>query len=541
MVEIDEAPYMEEIADRMAHYLFYRKHSRADRPEVFYSPTGEPEEPSWKATECYCTGCHERYTDYTGPQAFKHNTGTTCLRCGTYVIMKQMDRGRKGIRDIDTFAIFEGEGNYLAIRACKAELTFPDPESLEPSIDLYTVTAYELRPGKAVQYIHTWPEGWHPKKGKPSEPSFTLGYYGTRSGYRLINQAAISNTFLRYAFGDLYEEEWPAELILWLSRIAECPQLEYMIHGGLQRLACDYVYQHLTVRLNWRSNDLKKILRLTKQELAYIKEEDGLRYSDYIRFRRDIFRGRSPAETVAYHREFGRCEELLKEATDFSGLTARQIMNYARRKMNNQGGYFFMVAYRDYLRECSALGYDMTSTAITMPKDLFAAHDKTMVLMREKQDLELAAKMAERCKELEELLFQLPELGLMIKLPETVQDIIDEGATLNHCVASYADRHVAGALAIVFLRRITDPGTPYYTMEISNSYEIEQCRGRHNNTAGNPKPPTVRRFEEIYARQLDKIWNKRWRKAKRLQRPPRPEPPKHYYRRKKARTAVPAA
>ena len=82
---------------------------------------------------------------------------------------------------------------------------------------------------------------------------------------------------------------------------------------------------------------------------------------------------------------------------------------------------------------------------------------------------------------------------------------------------------------------------PNYTMEISNSYEIEQCRGRHNNTAGNPKPPTVRRFEEIYARQLDRLWNKRWRKAKRLQRPPRPEPPKHYYRRKKARAAVPAA
>lgn len=540
MVEIDETPYMEEIADHMAHYLFYRKHSRADRPEVFYSPTGEPEEQSWKATECYCTACHERFTDYTGPQAFKHNTDTNCPRCGAYAIMKQMDRGRKGIRDIGTFVIFEGEGDYLAIRACKAELTFPDPESLEPSIDLYTVTAYELRPGKAVQYVHTWPEGWHPKKRKPSEPSFPLGYYGYRSGYIMINQAAIGDTFLRYAFGDIYEEEWPSDIVLWLCRIAERPQLEYLLHGGLRRLACDYVYQHMTTRLNWRSDDLKKILRLTKPELAYIKKGDGLRYCDYIHFRRDVFQGRNPAETIAYHRDFGRCDHLLKEAADLSGLPVRQIMNYARRKKNNQGGYFTMIAYRDYLRECSALGYDLTSTAITMPKDLFAAHDRTMKLMREKEDREMMARLIERNKLLQELRFQVPELDLMIRLPESVKDIIDEGAALDHCVASYADRHVSGVLAIVFLRRISDPDTPYYTMEIS-SHEIQQCRGYKNNGANNPKPPTVRRFEELYTAYLDKLEARDRRKARMKQKPKRPEPPKHYYRKKKAKATTPAA
>lgn len=522
---------MEEIADRMAHYLFYRKHSRADRPEVFYSPTGEPEEPSRKATECYCTACHERFTDYTGPQAFKHNTDASCPRCGAYVIMKQMDRGRKGIRDIDTFAIFEGEGNYLAIRACKAELTFPDPESLEPSIDLYTVTAYELRPGKAVQYVHTWPEGWHPKKSKPSEPSFPLGYYGYRSGYFMINQGAIGDTFLRYAFGDIYEEEWPSDIVLWLCRIAERPQLEYLMHGGLRRLACDYVYQHMTTRLNWRSGDLKKILRLTKPELAYIKEEDGLRYCDYIHFRRDVFQGRNPEETIAYHRDFGHCERLLSESADLSGLPVKKIMNYARRKKNAQCGYFFMTCYRDYLRECSALGYDLTSTAITMPKDLFAAHDKTMKLMREKEDREMMARLVERNKVLQELRFQVPELDLMIRLPESVKDIIDEGAALNHCVASYADRHVSGVLAIVFLRRISDPDTPYYTMEIS-SHEIQQCRGRKNNTDHNPKPPTVRRFEELYTAYLDKLEARDRRKARMKQKPKRPAQPTRYYRKK---------
>lgn len=95
-----------------------------------------------------------------------------------------------------------------------------------------------------------------------------------------------------------------------------------------------------------------------------------MRYDDYIHFRRDVFQGRNPAETIAYHRDFRHCDTLVEQAVEITGLDARKIMNYARRKKNSQGGYFFMTCYRDYLRECSALDYDMTSTAITMPKDL---------------------------------------------------------------------------------------------------------------------------------------------------------------------------
>lgn len=162
-----------------------------------------------------------------------------------------------------------------------------------------------------------------------------------------------------------------------------------------------------------------------------------------------------------------------------------------------------------------------------------------MKLMREKEDREMMARLIERNKALQELSFQVPELDLMIRLPESVKDIIDEGAALNHCVASYADRHISGVLAIVFLRRISDPDTPYYTMEIS-SHEIQQCRGRKNNCDHNPKPPTVRRFEELYTAYLDKLEAKHRRKARMKQKPKRPAPPTRYYR-KKHRAAVSVA
>lgn len=538
MVEIDETPYMEEIAAYMPHYLFYRRNSRAPESllEEFLSPTGIPA--GGRATECYCTACHQRFTDTVKkPKEYKHNTDGSCPRCGAAVIVRQMDRGRKSIREFNSFAIFEGSGNYLNIRACKAELNFPDPDSLEPDIQLQTVTAYELAPGKAVQFWFTWQEGWHRKKTFPKEPCFNFGFYGYRTAYIPINHSAVDNTFLRYAFKGLSEEELPAELISWYCRLAVRPQLEYFIHGNLRQLACRYVYGQLHARLNWRSNDLKKILRLSKPELTYMQEEEGRLYDPYIAFRRDVFRGRTPEETVSYFADFRGCDLLLKTASLMTGLPVRKIMNYARRKKNNQGCYFLMTCYRDYLKECEELNYDLTNTAVTMPADLFAAHEKTAKLIRDKKDRELTMKLNEMNKTRRALEFSVPALGLMTRLPESVKEIIDEGAALDHCVAGYADRHIAGILHILFLRKISDPDKPYYTVEVREN-EIQQCRGYKNNGASNPKPPTVRRFEELYQAYLDEIERKRRRKAKLKQKPKRPAPPTRYYRKKKHRAAV---
>ncbi|MBQ8961641.1 MAG: hypothetical protein IJ071_10600 [Ruminococcus sp.] len=316
MIHIDEAPYLEEIAQYMPAFVLYRKMG-------------------YRETDCYCTACHCRYTDRTRlSKEYNHKKDGVCQNCYESVQFRQMDRGRKSYRAFDTFAILEGEGDLLKIRVCKAEQTFPDDDVLEPDIDLTTVTAYELSPGKAVQYWFTWGKGWHPKKSKPTEPCFNLGYYGYRTGYNVINREAIADTFLRYAFAGLDYEEWPEHLCIWLCALARQPKLEYLMHGGLTRLACDYVYGHLHARLNWRSNDLRKMLRLTKAEMEFVKLSDGQDYDRYIYFRRETFTGRSPEETISYFKDFVGCDELLENAVSMTGLGVRKIMNYIRRKRN---------------------------------------------------------------------------------------------------------------------------------------------------------------------------------------------------------------
>lgn len=94
-------------------------------------------------------------------------------------------------------------------------------------------------------------------------------------------------------------------------------------------------------------------------------------------------------------------------------------------------------------------------------------------------------------------------------IPKSVQEIIDEGKRLNHCVGGYAQRHAEGRLTILFLRTTDKPDVPYYTMEVNTEGRIIQCRGYRNNCANNPKPQDIIDFENEYQDYLDAVFGKR--------------------------------
>ena len=53
----------------------------------------------------------------------------------------------------------------------------------------------------------------------------------------------------------------------------------------------------------------------------------------------------------------------------------------------------------------------------------------------------------------------------MIRPCRDEAELINEGKTLKHCVASYAKRHASGTTSIFFIRHIDRPDKPYYTLE----------------------------------------------------------------------------
>ena len=55
-----------------------------------------------------------------------------------------------------------------------------------------------------------------------------------------------------------------------------------------------------------------------------------------------------------------------------------------------------------------------------------------------------------------------------------------------------------GKLSIMFLRKVSEPNKPYYTVEVSQYGGIVQCRGYRNNVVqngGEDKPQEIKDFE----------------------------------------------
>lgn len=88
-----------------------------------------------------------------------------------------------------------------------------------------------------------------------------------------------------------------------------------------------------------------------------------------------------------------------------------------------------------------------------------------------------------------------------IILPTERKDFIREGQSLNHCVGNqdYFDNHMKGTRMIFFVRRVSDPETPYITMEVDmKRLRIAQLYGYGDCAA----PSDVRRFADKFVRKL---------------------------------------
>lgn len=71
-----------------------------------------------------------------------------------------------------------------------------------------------------------------------------------------------------------------------------------------------------------------------------------------------------------------------------------------------------------------------------------------------------------------------------IIVPKEPKDIINEGASLNHCVGGYLDSVASGYKTILFLRKVSEPDKSFYTIEV-NDKRVIQIHGNHNKWLGN--------------------------------------------------------
>jgi hypothetical protein len=503
---------------------------------VFYRTAGR------NRKECVCTRCRGVWeAQGTEARGIGHNVHAVCPKCGGDITFRSPGMGNGVLCGRKNACVMLVQDGALWIREYSVKYTFHNIiggifgewDEILPEIDLDERHRYYISAGHGAQH---WQRRWHMGKEvfrtvkSENEPVFNQNpiNYNTFSdnSYLLVNPDAWREA-LPYAELDAFYEAGGRRPIQYLSLYAKHPNAEYLMKTGYGNLLVEITERESRLRINWRTNDVRRMLGLNSEEFGALAGEPG----GYIRLyktAREMLPGKPPERLAAVVNAFGReLTDSVKSIRETTGLPYAAIVKYCEKQSgadrHHERAGMTARDWKDYLSECRTLGYDLKERTVIMPRSLRDAHERTSGLVRDMTQKEIAAKlrrkMRERRKSLEARNFPYTdrELGLMTVLPGSVQDVVNEGKALNHCVAGYAARHADGALTIWFIRRICKPEIPYYTAEVSEAGRIIQCRGYRNNNAGNPKPDIIREFERRFQARLDaarRAEEKRKRSAK---------------------------
>ncbi len=182
--------------------------------------------------------------------------------------------------------------------------------------------------------------------------------------------------------------------------------------------------------------------------------------------------------------------------------------------------------YNDYIDMMTRLHKNTADEMVYRCKELKRRHDECVEEINRLRQIEQMkrdkAYAREQAKELrkkyptaEAVLneirpkFEYKNQNYMILVPRTLSEIVAEGSSLHHCVAStdrYFDRIMQNETYICFLRKVSDPKLPFYTIEVEPGGTVRQHRGMYDEE---PNLDEVKEFIKEWQKQLKKKLTKK--------------------------------
>ncbi len=182
-------------------------------------------------------------------------------------------------------------------------------------------------------------------------------------------------------------------------------------------------------------------------------------------------------------------------------LSPEALMNYITRQKREQYSgkkdSSVLSQYIDYLQMAEKEGKDMTDAMVYKPRELKRRHDELVDEINKRKMIEQMkrdkAAMKKKAKEYRERFpgaeenlkeisprFTWKDDEYIFIVPKSLLEIVTEGQALHHCVGAtdrYFDRIVQRETFIVFLRKVSEPKTPFYTIEVEPGGTVRQHRG----------------------------------------------------------------
>lgn len=311
-------------------------------------------------------------------------------------------------------------------------------------------------------------------------------------------------------------ELFPASYLkLWRRR----PQVENLLMAGAGNLLARFIKDYVAGRsycsfvqptlsfINWREKRPAQMLGLSKEEFraALSEKWDADIYHAYVGIKS---RGEKvdPTDVSSAVKKLGIYDTMRLIQCDVPGIKILPSIRYILKQFNRDHTLSAGLLI-DYWNMAQKNGTNLADPQFRYPQNLRRAHDQESARQRFAAQQAAMQKFVDREKSLDKYCFESD--GLMIRPVRTPEELYLEGSTLHHCVYSYLDRHANGSTAILLIRHVDDPQSPFYTLELNErNMAVVQNRGLRN--CG--KTPEVQAFEDKWL-----AWAKAQQKGRRKQ------------------------
>lgn len=437
----------------------------------------------------YCTYCHKKFDADT----VRHNQPAVCPWCKSECTGKAVGMGRKHMIDEAYFTYYTKSAIDPNVIVAVGTYTVRDFywDYWNVKTHYLPTVLYVFQPGVGGTMFRRWV--WFNRQEKEMRHgSFEragsckcqfnrdhyANIYATYSRESLA--AAVAGTQFQYSTWEQYRQgDMTGFFDLW----CRYPCVEYLTKIGLRGLVEEKLVGNRTYgAINWHGKTLEKVLRLTKQELQAVGKDQ----------RRDIGftelwlmqEGKKDSSGLSLLEAkdiivalYNYLDELLKhrEYGNIRTIYSYLLRQTGKEKYKTPDGAF--IAWRDYIKDCKDLGYDLTRERTCFPNNLYKAHQKTIKLVKHKADQILNQKIKNRAEKIRHLCFERD--GLLIRPAVSTEELIAEGKALDHCVGGYAKGYAEGRGDILFVRRADEPDKPFFTVEVRKDF-VAQCRGKKN-------------------------------------------------------------
>lgn len=151
-----------------------------------------------------------------------------------------------------------------------------------------------------------------------------------------------------------------------------------------------------------------------------------------------------------------------------AGKIYRYLIKQNRKYVGLGASLFHLDDYWDMMK---SLKLPLETEKDFFPQNIMKAHNRCVQLVNERKEEDFfikEAKVREKFSELAEKYasFTFNDEDFCISIAPLPVSLREEGRSLDHCVGNYVNRHSEGRYLIFFLRRVSAPEIPFYTVTL---------------------------------------------------------------------------